>query len=158
MEIVNGYYNARPTAWWFELVGSAETPCIKVKFTLSKGGELTWTGFLTEKTKTRTLEALVYMGFNSSDLTDFEEDTKPGVLDSNKEVSITVENETIQNGRVYPRVRWVNPIKAKTQLAHPTKGRIAALDLKADLMEIQQKLGVKPVKVSAPVIEDDLSF
>lgn len=64
------------------------------------GRTVPWFGFFSEKTIDRTIESLRYFGWKGNDLANI------GVLD--QVVEIVVENETNNEGKVYPRVRWVN--------------------------------------------------
>ena len=78
------------------------------------GAELTWWGYFTEKTQARTLEALRYMGWQGDDL---EAMTGLGSI----QCQIVVEDELGQDGKTYPRIRWVNRLGGggRVKLAQP---------------------------------------
>lgn len=61
---------------------------------------ITWFGFFTDKTWERTIESMRICGWTGSDLTKIEG------LDAN-EVELVIEDEE-HEGRVRPKVRWVN--------------------------------------------------
>lgn len=64
-----------------------------------KGTTITWFGFFTEQTAERTIESLIYAGW------DGESETLDGL--GTTEVSIVVEHDTY-NGETKPKVAWVN--------------------------------------------------
>lgn len=79
------------------------TPCVRVTFQLADGGGvIDWKGWLTEKTRDRTVESLEYMGFDGTDLTTV----------TKNDVQLVIEHETYKNDKgeekVAPRVQWVN--------------------------------------------------
>jgi hypothetical protein len=65
------------------------------------GEQLTWYGHFTDKTTERTFESLRHLGWEGDDLTDLRG------IDAN-EVSVVIEHEEGQDGRTYPRVKWIN--------------------------------------------------
>lgn len=65
------------------------------------GETITWYGYFTDKTYERTLESLRYLGWSTDDLADL------AGIDQN-EVSIQVEHEEDESGKLHARVRWVN--------------------------------------------------
>lgn len=73
----------------------------KVKDTLDGEEKFVgWRGFFTEATTDRTIESMRYMGFEGDDLSNLVG------LDKN-EVELVVEDEEYE-GKMYPRVQWVN--------------------------------------------------
>lgn len=69
---------------------------------------ITWFGFLTEKAKDRTIEAIYKMGFNG----DFEglalgHDSK--ALDVSKTIMVVTENEEYE-GETNSKIKWINEI------------------------------------------------
>lgn len=107
--VPKGNYKARAvngTATWGESKTKG-TKCVGLEFEVtegpSKGQRVPWTGYLTEATKDRTLEALVLCG--CEDVTTFEG------IDAN-EVLIVVEEETYTTNdgevKTVSRVAWVN--------------------------------------------------
>ena len=63
--------------------------------------QLTWYGFFTEKTTERTFESLRALGWNGEDLFDLSGITA-------NEVSVVVEHEEDDRGKVHAKVRWIN--------------------------------------------------
>ncbi len=115
MTIENGTYRAKASGACVLGTSKAKgTPFIELYFKISGGeadGKLVrWTSYFTDNTSERTIQALVLMGWQGDDLSEFEDGTLHG-LDSN-EVDIVVENEefTTDAGetRQSPRVQWVN--------------------------------------------------
>lgn len=101
------------------------TPCVRVTFQLSDGGAaIDWVGWLTEKTKDRTVESLEYMGFDGTDLSTV----------TKNEVQLVIEPEEYENDKgekkTAMRVKWVNRIGG---------GAMSALDA-AEEQRIRQDL------------------
>lgn len=72
------------------------------------GQAVDWTGFFTEKTFDRTIQSLRYCGWRGDDISDLTG------IDAN-EVEIVVQHNEY-NGKVYPRVAWVNQIGGKARM------------------------------------------
>lgn len=103
MTIEDGRHTAKAIEWKLGITGTGKEQ-IGVLFQLQDGQTLTWYGYFTEQTVERTLESLEHMGWDGSDI------TNPKGLDSN-EVSLVVESEASpSDGKMYPRVKWVNKI------------------------------------------------
>lgn len=87
-------------------LGAADTgtPYIGVLFHLKEAGtKLTWRGFFTEKTQERTIDALRACGWKGDDLSEVG-------FPTGNEVEVVVKNEEWE-GKVYPRILWVNAIR-----------------------------------------------
>jgi hypothetical protein len=85
---------------------------IVVKFAIvggpHDGQSVDWTGFFTERTFDRTIQSLRYCGWRGDDIADLT-----GV--DTHEVEIVVEHNEY-NGKVYPRVAWVNQIGGRARM------------------------------------------
>lgn len=85
---------------------------ITVKFAIVggqyDGQSVDWTGFFTDKTFDRTIQSLRYCGWQGDDIADLTG------IDTN-EVEIVVQHNEY-NGKVYPRVAWVNQIGGKARM------------------------------------------
>lgn len=155
MELIQpGKYKAKPSDWMFTKVGKNATPAIQVAMQVkendTKTVELVWSGFLTEKAKKNTLESLVNMGFRGTDLARITEGAMGRALDSDHEVSVTVEHEISDKGNTFARIRFINRLSQFQSMLPPSeqKSELELLNLAGDLLEIQQRFGIKP--------EDDL--
>jgi len=99
--IENGHYLAKAIEWKLGITSKGGEQ-IGVLFQLKDSGQtIVWYGYFTEKTTERTLESLEYMGWDGVDITD------PKGLDKN-EVQLVIEQEQNDEGKFFPRVRWVN--------------------------------------------------
>ncbi len=101
--IAEGKYVATPIK--AELATTSKgTDYVGVTFTVEGQGEkIVWSGWLTDKTTDRTLEALRTMGWEGEEITE--------LATVNRTVNITVSHEEY-NGEVRPRVQWINPVRA----------------------------------------------
>ena len=76
----------------------------------NQGGLVRWTGYFTDNTSERSIQALQLCGWQGDDLSEFSDGGLHG-LDKN-DVSIVVEMEEYTNDegetRVSPRVQWIN--------------------------------------------------
>jgi hypothetical protein len=100
MAFTGGKYKARAVGQ--VVVGKSKdkgTPYIEFYFEVTqgenKGGSARWTGYFTDKTSDRTIEALQICGWEGEDLSEFEDNGLHG-LDTN-EVQIVVELETFED-------------------------------------------------------------
>lgn len=100
--IETGRHIAKAIEWKLGLTSTGKEQ-IGVLFQLQDGQTITWYGYFTENTVDRTLESLEYMGWDGVDIAD------PKGLDAN-EVQLVVEPETNDEGKTFPKVRWVNRI------------------------------------------------
>lgn len=101
-----GRYKARAIEWRLGVTGGGNEQ-IGVLFQLEDGQLMTWYGFFSEKTTERTLDSLETMGWDGVSITD------PMGLDRN-DVQLVVEHETNDEGKTFPRVRWVNRLGGLT--------------------------------------------
>lgn len=103
MTIEDGRYTAKAIEWKLGMTSTGKEQ-IGVLFQLSDGRTISWYGYFTENTVDRTLESMEHMGWDGLDI------TAPKGLDAN-EVSIVVEGEASPtDGKMYPRVKWVNKV------------------------------------------------
>ena len=76
----------------------------------NQGGLVRWTGYFTDNTQERTIQALQICGWEGDDLSDFTDGGLHGL--GKNEVSVVVELEEYENDqgetRVSPRVAWIN--------------------------------------------------
>lgn len=104
--IPEGKYRARARGGEFA-VAKTGTDYVQVPFEVTAGDwageQVLWKGFFTEAARDRAIESLRTCGctFPGNDITDLTG------IDAN-EVEIVVEHEEGQDGRVWPRVQWVN--------------------------------------------------
>jgi hypothetical protein len=104
--IAPGRYRARGVEAALGMTGTGKEQVAILLRVVEEGGEnhgaeLTWYGYFTEKTAERTLESLRHLGWTGDDLTDLSG------IDAN-EVSIVVEHEEGQDGKLRARVQWIN--------------------------------------------------
>lgn len=95
--------------------GKKETPFVETYFKVTEGdnvgGEVRWTGYFTENSSERTIEALQTCGWEGDDVGEFADGELHG-LDKN-EVLIVVELEEYEKDgekHLAPRVKWVNKL------------------------------------------------
>lgn len=100
-----GRYIARASDWRFT-VSSTGSEQLAVSFQLEAGDTLTWWGSFSDKALPHTMKALRAMGWRGTDLAEL--DNHGGGLDG-QQVELVVEESEYQ-GRVSPKVRWVNSL------------------------------------------------
>ncbi len=89
--------------------GQKGTPCVAVTFEDDVGQRITWFGYLTDAALEWTLKALAAMGWDSN-ASDGRIDSLNGTdLLAGNRVEIVVEEEEYE-GKLRPKVRWVNEI------------------------------------------------
>lgn len=103
---LNGNYQAIAKEFVFGRAGTGAEQVV-VSFEIAegeaKGQRITWRGFFTEKTHERTLESLEYAGWDGVSLQRLDGlGSKPCVL--------VIEDEEGQDGKMYPKVKWVNSL------------------------------------------------
>jgi hypothetical protein len=144
-----------------------KTPQVVVNFEIV-GGEyaghrVPWVGFFSEKTATRTIEALRYMGFKGDDLMDAL------AQQLNNQVTIVVEHNSYADKetgelKTNARVAWVNKTGASggMQLKEPMKTnelRTFAAKMKGLVKGVGEVEGTKPKAASSDDNDTDmLSF
>lgn len=110
MSYVLGAHEARPQSYQFGSSAKKGTEMVSVVFQFvggpNDGKRITWSGYFTENTAKRTLDALEYCGWDGADvakLTGF----------GSKNVELVLEEEEGQDGKQYPRVQWVNKLVSR---------------------------------------------
>lgn len=110
------------------------------------GEEFTWYGHFTEKTEVRTLESLRHLGWETDDLTDLRG------IDAN-EVQIVIGHEEDQEGRMRPRVKWINAAGAGLAIKErmdAAAARAFAARMKGAAIASRQKSGGGQQRQQAP--------
>lgn len=82
-------------------------PVITFAITTDVMTELTWLGSFSDKARDITFKALITCGFRHPSPNALAQGPKSGLLDTAKEYSITVEQQTY-NGHTTNRVKWIN--------------------------------------------------
>lgn len=107
MSYTLGNHEARPQSYQFGTSAKKGTEMVSVVFQFvggpNDGKRITWSGYFTDSTAKRTLDALEHCGWDGVDvakLTGF----------GSKNVELVLEEETGQDGKQYPRVAWVNKL------------------------------------------------
>lgn len=120
------------------------TPQVVVMFNTveEKPRTITWYGILNAgKAQEIALKALLTMGLKGNDVAALEAGKDTGLIDTEKSVSITVENH-VYNGKTQTRVSWVNPLRSFR--ADPqTTAKVASLNLKGVIQKLRQDTGIK---------------
>lgn len=164
MEIENGKYRARAAdAVLSDTDSGKEQVAIQFAFLDHPGVTLTWYGFFTEATYERTVQSLRYCGWAGNDLSVFLEDeiAKNGIESTGltaNEVVLVVENEEY-NGKVRPRVRWVN--SAGGMGVKNVMSRARAVEFSArmkGLIVAMDKRGGSPKPAAARASDGDVPF
>lgn len=150
--IAPGYYNAKPVNWGIKTVGEKNTLVAFVSFQI-QGGELdgetlTYDGYLTEKTLTRTLENLRVAGFDDNNLDRFNEGPAGLALAADKTVRIGVKEESY-NGKTFTRVKGIYAAGGKKTVA-----KNLLPDIAGTMMAIRAEAGSN----AAGGFSDDLPF
>ena len=110
----DGRYKAR--AEGIVVLGNSKdkgTPFIEFYLQIAEGEEkgkrVRWTGYFTEKTQERTIDALQTCGWAGDDLSEFSDGHLHG-LDANEVEIVTELEEYEKNGekKTTPRVKWIN--------------------------------------------------
>lgn len=118
---------------------------------------ITWHGYFTDKAADRTIESLRICGWEGDDLTNLQG------LDKN-EVELVIEDEEY-DGKVRPKVRWVNRVGGSLALKAPLSGdklKAFAASMRGQIRAYDAGTGRKaapkprpPVTSSAPPHTDD---
>ena len=127
------------------------TPGVFFTFRDSEGNTIEGTLWLTESCYERTLKTLRELGFNDDFATISDQLT-------DRQCSITVELEADDNGKEWPRVKWINPLRAAgkpagSDLLSRLSAQAKRIPRPADLPPPQAKKPA-PAKSTAPVDED----
>lgn len=127
MRIDEGTYTARPKAWGLSRAGTG-TDQAEVEFEIIQGPfqgcSIVWRGFFTEKTAERSLESLRYCGWQGDDIAAW---TGMG----SRNVEIIIEDKANQDGKVFPKVKWVNRLGSS--------GGSGGLKMKAPMDDAQKR-------------------
>jgi hypothetical protein len=148
-----GRFRARAVegAWGHTQNGTEQ---VAVLFRLETDRNLTWYGFMTDKTSERTMAALITCGV--SDLESLQ-----GLADN--EVELVVEHEEY-NGKVSARVQWVNAlgtggVALKDKVEGTEKAAMLAKH-RGNFLKLRREAGVQtdPAQRPAPNDNDDIPF
>ena len=121
--------------------------------------DITWRGSLkNEKAQEITIDTLILLGFNGTELALLANGPVSNVLDTNKDVEIVVGEEDFE-GKTHTKVAYVNAVggggfKDKLDEAGAVQ-KLQGLNLAATIMERRQKSGVK---ASSATPKKDLPF
>lgn len=121
-------------------------PHFVVWFNIEGQGSVQWKGHMTDKTMESTIRTLVLLGYRGADFHEIGEGVTSGALDTNTEFLLAVEMEKDMKdpSKAYPRVRFVNPMKAPKYDQHESK--VAATKLSAYsglLAKVKSDMGVR---------------
>lgn len=148
-----GYYEARIANYGVKKTKAGD-PAPTIVFEVSVDGvkqRVFWQGSLKDgQARDITLKALAVCGFkNVRSFANLADGISSGLLDMDKDVQITVEHETSQDGsgKRFARVRWVNEagggkFKDAIDLQEATV-LMQGMNLEADFMRIAQEGGYK---------------
>lgn len=148
-----GRFRARAIegAWGYTQNGNEQ---VAVLFKLETGRNLTWYGYMSEKTHERTMNALITCG-----VTDLE--TLEGLADN--EVDLVVEHEEY-NGKTTARVQWVNALGSggvaiKDKVEGSEKAAMLAKH-KGNFLKLRREAGLAaaPSGAARPNDNDDIPF
>ena len=91
-------------------IGETKTgkPFVGLQFEVENEGRINTRLFLTEKALDRTIKTLKRLGLSGDDLMVLVNGPEGKGLDMNREVEIVVEMEASDDGKEYPRVKWIN--------------------------------------------------
>jgi hypothetical protein len=108
--------------------------------------QMNWVGWMSEKAIENTMDTLAnVLGFNGDDTIDpvTKMLTHPKALAYDQEVKLVIENETYE-GKVYPKIKWVNRIGGSAFAS------VGVDTIKADLNAIGFKAAFLAAKQGAP--------
>lgn len=137
-----GTFKGVATDWGISKSPEKGTPQVFVTFSIAVDGELetlSWIGYLTDKTKERTIKTLYSLGFDGN----FEGlvgGRDSGCLESGKEMSLSIVNEPY-NGEDKFKIAWVNLPGEGGGMKRLEKSEAAKIldDLKADFLALKPK-------------------
>lgn len=148
-----GYYEARIANYGIKKTKAGD-PAPTIVFEVTVDGakqRVFWQGsFKDGQARDITMKALAVCGFvNVRSFANLAEGINSGLLDMNKDLQITVEHETAQDGsgKRFARVRWINEagggkFKDAMDLQEATV-LMQGMNLEADFMRIAQEGGYK---------------
>ena len=110
MSYTLGNHEAKPQSCQFGTSAKKGTEMVSVVFQFvggpNDGKRITWSGYFTENTAKRTLDALEHCGWDGNDVANLS-----GF--GSKNVELVLEEEEGQDGKMYPRVAWVNKLVSR---------------------------------------------
>jgi hypothetical protein len=116
----------------------AGDPQAAVTFSFDADGRsstMTWFGSFKEgKAREITVKALLVCGLKGNN--------PAGDLEIGKEVSIVVEHETGEDGKVRAKVRWVNPLGGIKNVMPAEMAKAKLSDLQGAVMAARETLGI----------------
>lgn len=107
--------------------------------------DMTWSGSLREgRAREITIDALLVCGLKGNDLSKLAQGAESGVLDLNRDLSITVEEEEY-NGKTYKKIKWINaPGGAGFRDIDPsTVKKLTGMNLSGDVEARRKQSGIK---------------
>lgn len=107
MAIEKGTHEAHPLNYQFGKSSKKQTEMVSVTFQFvdgpNKDKRISWSGYFTDATAERTMDALEHCGWDGDDI-------KALKGFGTKNVELVIEEEQGQDGNMYPRVQWVNKL------------------------------------------------
>jgi len=101
-----GKYEAKITDYGVKETKAGQ-PAVIIAFDVA-GNSVYWTGYFTERTMEQTKATLLMLGLKNGYLPGLALGLSGNALNATKSYSITVVHEADQDGKMWPRVRWVN--------------------------------------------------
>lgn len=151
-DLTAGSYPAQVKEWFFRETKNQKME-LNVVFNVCGTHSYTWRAYpeaTNEKAREILVKSLRTMGFQGSDLSDLATNTVDA-LDKSKDLTVALDyEENPENGKVYPRIKWVNEVTRME--SNDALSRLKSLDLKADFM------AVKPSVRTEAKTADDLPF
>lgn len=112
MEIMAGKYEAKVVDYGLKQTKSGAQQVV-VRFRWNDEFEYNWYGSFNEgKAREITVRTLELLGCSSEELWNLADGPASGMLDTDKTVSIKVEIETGNDGKDYPKIKWVSPLSS----------------------------------------------
>lgn len=137
----NGKYRARAREWDLGMTGTGkEQLAIAFDFLDHPGESMTAYLYFTDETLDRTIKAMRDMGWTGNDLENITD------LDRN-EVTVVVEAEEDLEGKMRPRIKWINGSGglALKQALDPNQRKAFAARMKAKVLMADRNAGRAPV-------------
>lgn len=131
-------------------------PMVKIQFKETETGkDRYWTGSLKEgRAQEITVDALLVCDLKSDEIEKLALGTASGLLNTDKEVQLTIENEEYE-GKTYEKVKWVNEVGgggfAKRISESDAVARIAACNVGFTLKAKRQEKGQPVVKQDSEI-------
>lgn len=160
--IAEGNYKARAIASDIGVSQQKATPFIKVTFLLDGGEEIDWYGYASASDKAqemlvKNLRTMGYQGNDPEELKGLDQEQVGAFLPA--QVSLKIEHEEYQ-GRVRPRVRYVNPASRPLPVGSSIFGDMKAAFLAHPAAPAgpPAKAAPKPRPEPAHAEDDDIPF